>query len=179
MLWAHAAADTPRVSALFEAVEGAYRRLAGWYTCMGLSWSLAATEHVARLGGEMGARAASLAERMTEDLLHYQNPRTGLFAMRRRRLNRRLLDTTVESRVGTFANHGYASYALSLYAGRTRDPQAAAAVRRCVETVCRGQGELGQWWWMVDTKTGRWVDRFPVYAVHQDAMAPFLLYAAL
>ncbi len=56
-LWAHARADTPRVPALLADVERSYERLAGWYTCMGLSWSLAAVEHVARLGGELESRA--------------------------------------------------------------------------------------------------------------------------
>ena len=37
---------------------------------------------------------------------------------------------------------------------------------------------MGQWWWMVDTKTGRWIDRYPVYAVHQHAMGPFCFWAA-
>lgn len=178
VLWAHAVADTGEVPALFAEVERTYRRHVGWYTCMGLSWSLAAVEHVVRLGSEVSARAASLAEAMAADLGHYQHPRTALFAIRHRRVSRKLLDTLVEARVGTFANHSYASYALSLYAARTRDERAAACVRRCVEAVCGGQGERGQWWWMVDTRTGRWVDRYPVYAVHQDAMAPFCLYAA-
>ncbi len=114
---------------------------------------------------------------MAGDLRRYQNPVTGLFAMRLRHLTR-FLDTTVESRIGTFANHTYGSYALSLHAARTGDVAAAEAARRCVEAVCAGQGERGQWWWMVDTKTGRWVDRYPVYAVHQHAMGPFCFWAA-
>ncbi len=90
----------------------------------------------------------------------------------------RLMETAIESRVGTFANHTYGSYTLSLYAQRTGDTAAAEVARRCVEAVCEGQGEGGQWWWMVDTKTGRWVDRYPVYAVHQHAMGPFCFWAA-
>jgi hypothetical protein len=115
---------------------------------------------------------------MARGLLRYQNNRTGLFRSRLLLLTRHPVAALAERRVATFANQIYPIYALSLYASRTGDQRAAEAMRRCVAAVCEAQGEKGQWWWMVDTKTGRWVDRYPVYAVHQDAMAPFGLDAA-
>ena len=48
-----------------------------------------------------------------------------------------------------------------------------AAPRRSVAR----QGPAGQWWWHYDRRTGRVVERYPVYAVHQDAMAPMALLA--
>ncbi|MBK8269557.1 MAG: hypothetical protein IPK83_15140 [Planctomycetes bacterium] len=40
------------------------------------------------------------------------------------------------------------------------------------------QGHSGQWWWHFDTRTGQVIEEYPVYAVHQDAMAPMALFAA-
>jgi hypothetical protein len=178
VLWGAAIADRPTVRALLGRVEQEHRDLRWWQTSMALSWALAGVEHAARLGGRAGDSAAALAERMARDLLLYQRRRTGLFGMRALRPRRAFVTALVESRIGTFANQIYPIYALSLHAARTGDQRVAEAVRLCLETVCGEQGTQGQWWWMVDTKTGRWVDRYPVYAVHQDAMGPFGLHAA-
>ena len=43
--------------------------------------------------------------------------------------------------------------------------------------MCELQGPDGQWWWHFDVRTGRVVERYPVYSVHQDAMAPMALLA--
>ncbi len=37
------------------------------------------------------------------------------------------------------------------------------------------QGKQGQWWWHYDTRNGEVVEGFPVYSVHQHAMAPMAL----
>jgi hypothetical protein len=39
------------------------------------------------------------------------------------------------------------------------------------------QGTAGQWWWHYDVRTGRVVEGYPVYTVHQDAMGPMALFA--
>ncbi len=46
---------------------------------------------------------------------------------------------------------------------------------RCAETMCKLIGPAGQWWWHYDVRTGRVLEGYPVYAVHQDAMAPMAL----
>ena len=43
--------------------------------------------------------------------------------------------------------------------------------------MCQLQGDDGQWWWHFDVRNGSIIERFPVYAVHQDAMAPMALLA--
>jgi hypothetical protein len=43
--------------------------------------------------------------------------------------------------------------------------------------MCRLQGADGQWWWHYDARTGRIVEKYPVYSVHQDAMGPMALFA--
>ena len=41
------------------------------------------------------------------------------------------------------------------------------------------QGELGDWPWMIDPASGHALDRYPVFAVHQDSMAMLFLLPAL
>ena len=49
---------------------------------------------------------------------------------------------------------------------------------QCANAICNLQGPLGQWWWHYDSMTGRVAERYPVYSVHQHAMAPMALFAA-
>ncbi len=39
------------------------------------------------------------------------------------------------------------------------------------------QGDLGQWWWHYDPRDGQVAQSYPVYSVHQHAMAPMALLA--
>jgi hypothetical protein len=49
---------------------------------------------------------------------------------------------------------------------------------RTAERMCELQASLGEWSWHYDSVTGRVVSRYPVYSVHQHAMAPMMLFAA-
>ena len=84
----------------------------------------------------------------------------------------------VASHVSCFADLVYPTQALSFYAQRTGSTEARDAARACADYMCRMQGADGQWWWHYDYRTGRVLERYPVYAVHQDSMAPMALFAA-
>ncbi|MEU1344795.1 hypothetical protein [Streptomyces sp. NPDC005827] len=56
------------------------------------------------------------------------------------------------------------------------DPEALAAAEACARRICELQGEGGQWWWHYDARTGGVVEGYPVYSVHQHAMAPTALF---
>ncbi|WP_369230538.1 hypothetical protein AB5J56_05305 [Streptomyces sp. R21] len=56
------------------------------------------------------------------------------------------------------------------------DPEALAASEACAARICELQGEGGQWWWHYDARTGGVVEGYPVYSVHQHAMAPTALF---
>lgn len=77
--------------------------------------------------------------------------------------------------VGCFADQVYPIQALARYAAARGHEGALAAAQRCADAVVRLQGAEGQWWWHYDSRTGRTVEGFPVYAVHQAAMAPMAL----
>jgi len=77
--------------------------------------------------------------------------------------------------VGCFADQVYPIQALARYHAMTADPGALQAANRCAARICALQGTEGQWWWHYDSRTGRVVEGYPVYSVHQHAMAPMAL----
>jgi len=81
------------------------------------------------------------------------------------------------SHVSCFADMVYPIHSLSNYARVTGDKAALAAAARGAKHVCDALGPDGQWWWHYDYRTGRVLEGYPVYAVHQDSMAPMCLFA--
>jgi hypothetical protein len=55
------------------------------------------------------------------------------------------------------------------------DLAARDAARAIAERLLHHQRTLGQWAWHYNARTGEVVDVYPVYAVHQDGMAPMAL----
>ena len=85
--------------------------------------------------------------------------------------------TGFRSHVACFADQVYPIHALAKYAQRFGDRRALDTASRCAAQICRLQGAAGQWWWHYDARTGAVIERYPVYAIHQDAMAPMALLA--
>lgn len=77
--------------------------------------------------------------------------------------------------VGCFADQVYPIQALARLHASGDDPQALAAARACAARICRLQGPGGEYWWHYDARTGGLVEEYPVYSVHQHAMAPMAL----
>lgn len=77
-----------------------------------------------------------------------------------------------------FADFVYPTQALSNYGALVRNDAAINAAKRAASRICEYQGKSGQWWWHYDHRTGRIVEPFPVYSVHQDSMGPMALFAA-
>lgn len=84
----------------------------------------------------------------------------------------------VRHRIGSFADQVYPTIAFSRLAQVTGDKGAGAMALRTATKMCELQGPLGEWSWQYDARTGRVVSRYPVYSVHQHAMAPMMLFAA-
>ncbi len=77
--------------------------------------------------------------------------------------------------VGSFADQVYPLQALAR-AGRLRDtPRWVAAADDTAARLVELQGQAGQWWWHYDHRDGSVVEPYPVYSVHQHAMAPMVL----
>jgi hypothetical protein len=79
-------------------------------------------------------------------------------------------------RMGSFADQVYPAYAFAAFSRAFDSKQASDVALACVKQICALQGSLGQWWWHYDAKTGKVVGRYPVYSVHQEAMAPMVLF---
>ncbi|WP_341486481.1 hypothetical protein [Pararhizobium sp. A13] len=81
----------------------------------------------------------------------------------------------LRAHIGCFADQVYTIQALSrLHVARGNAP-ALSAAEACAERICALQGPTGQWWWHYDTRDGNVVEGYPVYSVHQHAMAPMAL----
>ncbi len=77
--------------------------------------------------------------------------------------------------LGCFADQVYPVQALARYHQAFDDSDALEAAERCARQICYLQGGAGQWWWHYDWRTGAVAEEYPVYSVHQNAMAPMAL----
>jgi hypothetical protein len=83
----------------------------------------------------------------------------------------------MRGRIGSFADQIYPVYALAKFSQAWGLSKASERALDCALTLCELQGPLGQWWWHYDAVTRRVLERYPVYSVHQDGMAPMALFA--
>jgi hypothetical protein len=127
------------------------------------AWALAA----AAMSG--GAVSLPLQKSLAAFVLKAWNPRAGLFGHGDARGAR--------SHVACFADQVYPIFALSRFAAAHADLPALDAAVQCARRICALQGTDGQWWWHYDHRTGAVIEGYPVYAIHQDAMAPMALRA--
>lgn len=79
------------------------------------------------------------------------------------------------SHVGSFADQVYPVQALARLHASAGDPAALSVAGSVAAGICATQGTAGQWWWHYDSRTGGVVEGYPVYSVHQHAMAPMAL----
>jgi len=121
---------------------------------------------------------ALVAVRRSADVeQHLAAARDRLLAARRAVYPHMVRGTTswYRSHVGSFADQVYPVQALARLHGSADDPEALAAAESVAAAMCRAQGEAGQWWWHYDSRTGGVIEGYPVYSVHQHAMAPMAL----
>lgn len=134
------------------------------YPVVELSWALDAACI------DPNSDKTGLAERLAQRLLESFSRRSRVFP--------HVVGTTgTRSHVSCFADMVYPIHALSRYAKLSGDTKALDAATLCAEKICEAQGPAGQWWWHYDSRTGDVVEGYPVYAIHQDAMAPMALFA--
>lgn len=81
--------------------------------------------------------------------------------------------------VGSFADQVYPLQALAragAHRGGAQGTDWLARADRTAERLVELQGDRGQWWWHYDCRDGSVVEAYPVYSVHQHAMAPMVLH---
>jgi hypothetical protein len=77
--------------------------------------------------------------------------------------------------VGSLADQVYPLQALARLHASSADRAALAVANQTAAAICAAQGPAGQWWWHYDSRTGAVIEGYPVYSVHQHAMAPMAL----
>lgn len=131
-----------------------------------VSWMLTAATAAHGLGD-----TAAVAEKASARLLAAQGAR-GIFP--------HWLPAQSQSRwrehVGSFADQVYPVQALARRYTVTGDRTLLEASEATAQRICELQGPAGQWWWHYDIRTGDVIEGFPVYSVHQHAMAPMVLF---
>jgi len=162
--WAAAEVAGEFVPVLFERL-GAQLRWGGPIATVDCSWTLAAALAARRIGN-----TEELARMASERLLSGQGP-SGLFP--------HMLPASASGRlrahVGCFADQVYPIQALARWSMAHSDQAALEAAGRCAARICELQGSSGQWWWHYHVRDGSVVEGYPVYSVHQHAMAPMAL----
>jgi hypothetical protein len=78
-------------------------------------------------------------------------------------------------RFASFATQIYLSIACYHYGEFAGSAEAIAAANACARKLIDLQGPRGEWPWFFDARSGRVLDFYEVYSVHQYGMAPALL----
>jgi len=78
-------------------------------------------------------------------------------------------------RFPNFATQIYSVHALAVAGRLGLDARALPAARACADRLLSLQLADGGWPWVFDAASGRVVERYEIYSVHQDAMAPMAL----
>lgn len=79
----------------------------------------------------------------------------------------------------TFATQVYSVLGLYHFGEATGDARALDAANACVAALIARQGACGEWPWFHHVPSGRVVDFYEVYSVHQHGMAPAILHHAI
>lgn len=128
---------------------------------MEIAWIVKGLALQVAVGAGEPARRA-LGETLDRALAR-QDAGSGLFAH---------TQTGPRRRFPNFATQIYHVLALATVAKLELDRRARDAARRAGERLLEAQLSDGGWPWLYDSGTGRVVERYEIYAVHQDAMAP-------
>lgn len=177
LLWLCALLAPERYEELYRsfnvaAALGHYREAREGLT-MELAWFLSGLAHGAMAGQRNISGLTDLAH-TTFDLIKKNQGRNGVFG---HLASRSGIVGALRGRLGSFADQVYPIYALSKFGCAFGNDEALRSAQKCAQTICEFQGPLGQWWWHYDSQAGRVVGKYPVYSVHQDAMAPLALFA--
>jgi hypothetical protein len=179
LLWASALTHDPRMPAVVDHIEMSSH--VEYASSMQIGLLLTALGKAYERAPSMRGRLAALVTTLREELLGRYSRDARLFrgaksGSRKRaddslpRLARRVASDLRTGRITSFASQVYPLLGLATVTralGLPLPQEATATANRLVER----QGSLGQWWWQYSSATGNVVEGYPVYSVHQDAMA--------
>lgn len=76
-----------------------------------------------------------------------------------------------------FSQQIYWVYAFAVYGRAFGEPDAVRMAGRCADRLLALRDPFGGFAWRYDARSGKVTERYPVYSVHQDGMAPMALFA--
>lgn len=167
MLWIDARRGGGRGAELAGRLEAALARTGGLGARLGmeLGWIVTGLAHHVAVGGSRaGGRLLPAA---VDQLLVENRAASGLF--------RHFGDVGWRRRFPNFATQIYSVLALAVVARYGLDDRALPAAIATADRLLEMQLPDGGWPWLFDAERGTVVERYEVYSVHQDAMAPMAL----
>ena len=166
MIWSDARCDGARGDELVSHLSATLARTGGLSAQVGmeLAWIvIGLAHHVGLAGSSAGIR--QLPEAL-DQLLRNLAP-SGLI--------RHFGDAQRRRRFPNFATEIYSVLALAVVARYGLDERALPAARAIADRLVEMQLPDGGWPWLFDADRGIVVERYEIYSVHQDAMAPMAL----
>jgi len=88
-----------------------------------------------------------------------------------------LFQQPFSNRFGTIADQLHAIYALATFARAFGIEEPLADALNCANAIRALQGDKGQWWFLYDKRSSRVVNRYPVFSIYQNGIAPMALLA--
>jgi len=167
MLWADARREGQRGGELANRLDVALAVTGGLGAPLGmeLGWIVTGlAHHVAAGGSTRGTRL--LEDALNQLLLRNRAPSA---------LIRHFGDTGWRRRFPNFATQIYSVLALAVVARHGLDDRALPAAIATADRLLEMQLPDGGWPWLFDAERGTVVERYEIYSVHQDAMAPMAL----
>jgi hypothetical protein len=166
IMWAAAELQHSSLATLLPQIKGLWETANNRFLTVHVAWLLSALVAARnKLPVEKEMHAARDA------LLSAMDQRAGIFPHNLGSANK----SRLRSHVGCFADQVYPIQALARYSKVFSHPRSLEVANRCAAQICTLQGANGQWWWHYDVRRGDVIEGYPVYSVHQDAMAPMAL----
>jgi hypothetical protein len=167
MLWIDSRREAGRGGELVERLDASLAGAGALPARLGmeLGWIITGLAHHAAAGAnERGMRL--LAQALDQLLVQNRAP-TNLF--------RHFGEGGRRRRFPNFATQIYSVLALAVVARHGLDERALPAARAAADRLIELQLPDGGWPWLFDAERGTVVERYEIYSVHQDAMAPMAL----
>jgi hypothetical protein len=166
-LWIEARRGEARGEELAGRLEAALAATGGLPALLGmeLGWIVTGLAHHAAAGA--GPTGRRLLAQSLDQLLLRNRADSGLF--------RHFGAAGWRRRFPNFATQIYSVLALAVVARHGLDPRALPAARTTADRLLETQLADGGWPWLFDAERGTVVERYEIYSVHQDAMAPMAL----
>jgi hypothetical protein len=134
---------------------------------MGLGLALTATAVVSSASPQFAERARAVAIGSLAELTRRFSPSARLFRAISPSLTRGYV---LHHGVTSFASQVYPLHGIAQYV-RAFGDRPPVYLGEVAANLVDLQGRLGQWWWLYSERSGHVLEGYPVYSVHQDAMA--------